>query len=177
MSPPTNLITSLTFIVVVTNHPSHDPDIEHLPFFAISPVFFNSLWSSYYKRPLIFDRFAYIFISIQHKLFYIIMAFARFNLYGNSYGFLFRKAFDTRRARGGGWAWELEILGIAVFWVWFGKVLIGCGSWKMALVYMVVSHAVTSPLHVQVCTSPTHLNSEINRFELDRPFPFLNVNS
>lgn len=78
------------------------------------------------------------------------MAFARFNLYANSYGFLIRKAFDTRRARGGRWAWGLEVLAIIGFWVWFGKVLVGCGSWKMALVYLIVSHAVTSPLHVQV---------------------------
>jgi delta8-fatty-acid desaturase len=78
------------------------------------------------------------------------MAFARFNLYINSYSFLFRKAWDTQRARGGRWAWRLEIVGLVFFWCWFGGVLWGCGTWRKALAYLLVSHAVTSPLHVQV---------------------------
>ncbi|KAF7966251.1 hypothetical protein HWV62_39421 [Athelia sp. TMB] len=138
---------------LVTNHPTHDPDIQHLPFFAISPVFIGSLWSSYYKRVMHFDRVAKFFIAIQHKMFYIVMAFARFNLYALSYGFLFRKAFDTRRAKGHGWSWALEVLGLAFYWTWFGAVLRGCGSWKMMIAYLVVSHAVTSPLHVQIVLS------------------------
>ncbi|KAJ3504882.1 hypothetical protein NLJ89_g7709 [Agrocybe chaxingu] len=138
---------------LVTNHPSHDPDIEHLPFFAISPVFLESLWSSYYKRTMKFDAFAKFFISLQHKLFYVVMAFARFNLYANSYTYLYKKAFDTRRARGGSWAWRLEVAGIVFFWAWFTRVLVGCGSWQKALVYLLVSHVVTSPLHVQIVLS------------------------
>ncbi|KAF5385176.1 hypothetical protein D9615_001465 [Tricholomella constricta] len=138
---------------IVTNHPSHDPDIEHLPFFAISSAFLSSLWSSYYKRTMWFDRFAKIFVAIQHRLFYIVMLFARFNLYANSYTYLYKKAFDTRRARGGRWAWGLEVIGLAFFWWWFGRVLYGCGSWQTALAYLLVSHAVTSPLHVQIVLS------------------------
>ena len=97
-----------------------------------------------------FDAFSRIVLSVQHKLFYIVMAFARFNLYANSYAFLYQKFFDTRRARGGRWAWRLEIAGIIFFWLWFGRVLYGCGTWQRALAYLMVSHAVTSPLHVQV---------------------------
>ncbi|KAF5313204.1 hypothetical protein D9619_003494 [Psilocybe cf. subviscida] len=138
---------------LVTNHPSHDPDIEHIPFFAISPVFLNSLWSSYYKRTMPFDAFARVFLRLQHKLFYVVMAFARFNLYVNSYVYLWQKAFDTRRARGAGWSWGLEVTGIVFFWCWFGRVLVGCGDWKTALAYLFVSHAVTSPLHVQIVLS------------------------
>jgi len=134
---------------LLAHMPCSDPDIEHLPFFAITPLFFRSLWSSYYKRTMAFDRFAAFFVSLQHRLFYIVMAFARFNLYINSYTFLFRKAFDTPRARGGKWAWRLEIVGLVFFWLWFGSVLRGCGSWSKALSYLLVSHAVTSPLHVQ----------------------------
>ncbi|TRM60219.1 fatty acid desaturase-domain-containing protein [Schizophyllum amplum] len=138
---------------LITNHPSHDPDIQHLPFFAISPVFFKNLFSSYYKRMLYFDAFAKIFVSIQHKLFYVVMAFARFNLYALSYGHLWKKAFDTRRTKGGRWAWGLECVGIVFFWYWFGNVLRGCGSWQKALMFLVVSHAATSPLHIQIVLS------------------------
>jgi delta8-fatty-acid desaturase len=78
------------------------------------------------------------------------MAFARFNLYANSYVYLIQKATDTKRARGGTWAWRLEVLGIAFFWTWYGRVLYGTGSWQTALAYLLVSHIVPSPLHVQV---------------------------
>lgn len=44
----------------------------------------------------------------------------------------------------------MEAIGLMFFWTWFGALLRGCGSWKMRIAYLVVSHAVTSPLHVQV---------------------------
>ncbi|KAF9559143.1 delta 8-sphingoloid desaturase protein [Agrocybe pediades] len=138
---------------LVTNHPSHDPDIEYLPFFAITPTFLKSLWSSYYKRSFRFDFVAKMMLQVQHKLFYVIMLFARFNLYINSYIFLYKNYFDTKRAKGGDWAWKFEIIGILFFWAWYGRVLYGCGSWKMALLYLVVSHVATSPLHVQLVLS------------------------
>lgn len=129
---------------------SSDPDIQHLPFFAITPVFFQNLWSSYYKRTLPFDRASKILIAIQHRMFYLVLALARFNLYRLSYLHLFWKMFDTKRARGGNWAWRMEIIGVTAFWCWYSQVLIGCGSWQKALVYLLVSHVTTGPLHVQV---------------------------
>ena len=135
----------------MTNHPSHDPDIEHLPFFAISPVFFSNVYSTYYKRYLPFDFASRMFVSLQHKLFYIVMLFARLNLYRLSYDYLVRAAQDTTKARGGKWAWRMEVLGVLGFWCWFGAVLYGCGSWSKALIYVLISHVTTSPLHVQVC--------------------------
>lgn len=50
---------------VVTNHPEHDPDIQHIPFFAISKTFFGSLWSTYYKRVMGMDAFSKAMISVQ----------------------------------------------------------------------------------------------------------------
>ncbi len=101
------------------------------------------------------DAAAKIFLTLQHKLFYIVMMFARFNLYRLSYAHLYFRAFDTRRARGHGWAWSLEVAGIIFFWTWFGSLLVGCGTWRKALLYVLVSHATTSPLHVQVCLPRT----------------------
>ncbi|EGN97804.1 hypothetical protein SERLA73DRAFT_55783 [Serpula lacrymans var. lacrymans S7.3] len=145
---------------LVTNHPSHDPDIEHLPFLAISTAFFNSLWSSYHKRIMTFNRFTAFIVSLQHKLFYVLLGFGRFNLYALAYGFLFRKAFDHKRAKGGRWSWWLEIIGLLFFWTWFGAVLIGCGSWSKALTYLLVSHVVTTPLHVQIVLSHFSMSTE-----------------
>ncbi|GAA5904008.1 hypothetical protein JCM8208_001761 [Rhodotorula glutinis] len=137
---------------LVTNAPEHDPDIQHLPFFAISTRFLDGLRSTYYDRLLAFDAFAKKFLPHQHKLYYIVMSFARFNLFALSYGFLLsrwpaRKSplFKLRL---------LELVGIAAFWTWFGgRVLGGIPSKRLRLLYLVVSFAVTSPLHVQIVLS------------------------
>jgi len=146
---------------VVTNHPSHDPDIQHLPFFAISPKFFSNLYSSYYRRILPLDCGARFFIPLQHKLFFVVMAFARFNLYRRSYDWMVSQISQKRRARGGRWAVALEFAGVFVFWCWFGGIVLrGCGSWQKALAYILVSHVTTSPLHVQIVLSHFGMSTE-----------------
>ncbi|KAG8837250.1 hypothetical protein FRB91_008180, partial [Serendipita sp. 411] len=134
---------------LVPNHPTHDPDIQHLPFFAISKSFLNNLYSSYYRRIMLFDAFATFVLRFQHQLYYIIMSFARFNLYANSYGFLYKRAFDGKRARGGKWTFYLEVIAIAMFWMWYGALLAHIGDWKRILGFVLISHMVPSPLHVQ----------------------------
>ncbi|KZT06016.1 fatty acid/sphingolipid desaturase [Laetiporus sulphureus 93-53] len=138
---------------LVTNHPTHDPDIQHLPFFAITPVFFQSLWSTYYKRVLTFDIFAKIFIPLQHKLFYVVLSLARFNLYALSYGYLAKTAFEPRRAIGGRWWWWTEIFCLGLYYCWYIAVLRGCGSWGNILTYLLVSHIAACPVHVQIVLS------------------------
>ncbi len=68
----------------VPNVIQHDPDIQHLPVFAVKPQYFNSLYSYYHKRVMVFDGPARFLVSYQQYLFYPIMAFARFNLYAQS---------------------------------------------------------------------------------------------
>lgn len=146
---------------LVTNHPEHDPDIQHLPFFAISPRFvreskeqgdelksssdaaFQGIWSSYYRRVLPFDAAARLFLKAQHQLYYLVMSLGRFNLYANSYGFLLLKAKRDK------WLW-MESMALAVFWFWYGSLLMSCPTWKVSIAYLLISHVVTSPLHVQV---------------------------
>lgn len=127
-----------------------DPDIEHLPFFAISPHFLSNIYSSYYKRVLPFDFASRIFLRVQHQLFYVVMSLARFNLLRLSYTYLWRVRNEKTKARGGIWRWWAEVIGIAVFWTWYTAVLRGTGSWSNAIMYLLVSHIVPSPLHVQV---------------------------
>lgn len=137
-------------MLTILNNISSDPDIQHLPFFAISPHFISNLYSSYYKRILPFDFAARIFLRIQHQLFYVVMSLARFNLYRLSYAFLFNSRNANVKARGGRWSWWAEVIGLAVFWTWYSAVLLGTGSWTNALQYLLISHIVTSPLHIQV---------------------------
>ncbi|TCD69909.1 hypothetical protein EIP91_005733 [Steccherinum ochraceum] len=138
---------------LMTNHPSHDPDIQHLPFFAISPVFLTNLWSSYYKRIMAFDAVANLVLRIQHRLFYVVMSLARFNLFALSYIFLAKNAFKSSRFVGGRWWLLMEFGCIGIFWCWYGSVLRGIGNWKTALLYLLVSNVVASPLHVQIVLS------------------------
>ncbi|RXK35071.1 delta8-fatty-acid desaturase [Tremella mesenterica] len=132
---------------LVTNHPEHDPDIQHIPFFAISKDFFSSLWSTYYKRVMAFDIFSKTLISVQHRLYYIVLSLARFNLYALSYVYLFgpKPKHDA--------FWRYELLGVAFFWVYFGAMLRSLPSWKMRLAYLLVSHIASSPVHVQIVLS------------------------
>lgn len=137
----------------MTNHPSHDPDIEHLPFFAITPVFANSLWSSYYKRIFPFDGASKFFVSLQHKLFYVVMSFARFNLNRLSYLFLAKRAFAPQKSKHGRWSTWLEIAGVVFFWCWYTAVLRGIDTWPKTIGFFLISNIVPSPLHVQIVLS------------------------
>ncbi|KAK5239968.1 hypothetical protein LTR16_011288, partial [Cryomyces antarcticus] len=65
---------------IVTNSAEHDPDIQHMPFFAISHRFFDSLRSTYHDKIMTFDPFAKFMIRYQHYLYYPILTFGRFNL-------------------------------------------------------------------------------------------------
>jgi delta8-fatty-acid desaturase len=142
----------LHFVSFLTFYLPSDPDIQHLPFFAITPAFFKSLYSSYYKHELTFDRFSRAVITLQHNLFYVIMSLARFNLYRLSYRHLWITRNEPSKARGGRWAWWLEVFALVGFFYWYGNVVRGCGSWKTSLMYFLVSNMVSSPLHIQVAS-------------------------
>ncbi|PKI83735.1 sphingolipid 8-(E)-desaturase [Malassezia vespertilionis] len=147
---------------LVTNHPEHDPDIQHMPIFAVTPRFVQEpsaprakqhsqaprgLWSSYYRRVMYFDAAAQLLLRFQHRLYYIIMSLARFNLYFLSYSFLFLKAKWDR------WFY-FEVVGLVSFWAWYGGiVLANLPNWRIALGYMLLSHMAASPVHVQIVLS------------------------
>ncbi|GAA5865136.1 hypothetical protein JCM3774_002144 [Rhodotorula dairenensis] len=146
---------------LVTNAPEHDPDIQHLPFFAISTRFFDSVRSTYYDRLVAFDAFARFFLPYQHKLYYLVMCFARFNLFALAYTFLLTRWPGRRsplfKLR------VLELVGVAFFWAWFGGIVLrGIDTAAHRWLYVVVTFAVTSPLHVQIVLS--HFSQPISIF-------------
>ncbi|KAI9487867.1 MAG: delta-6 fatty acid desaturase [Benjaminiella poitrasii] len=137
---------------IVTNHPEHDPDIQHLPFFAITTKFFNNLYSTYYKRVLPFDAASRFFIRHQHHLYYLILSFGRFNLHRLSFVYLFTSR-DVRTRK-------LELIGITCFFIWFGVLLSSLPSWKIRLAYILISYMLTFPLHVQITLSHFGMSTE-----------------
>lgn len=138
---------------IVTNSPEHDPDIEHVPFFAVSHRFFDSLKSTYYDRIMTYDKASQIFIKLQHYLYYPILALARFNLYRLSWEYLL-----LGQAPKNGPAWWhrwLEYAGQIFFWIWFGYgvMYLSIPGWGNKLAFLMISHMVASPLHVQITLS------------------------
>lgn len=138
---------------IVTNSPEHDPDIEHMPFFAISHRFFESLRSTYYDRIMTYDPVAKFAVRYQKYLYYPILTLGRFNLYLLSWEYLL---LGLGPKKGPAW-WHrwLEIVGQVVFWTWFGygvayKCIPTLGG---RLAFIMVSHMVTAPLHVQITLS------------------------
>ncbi|CAI7643076.1 unnamed protein product [Penicillium discolor] len=138
---------------IMTNEPEHDPDIEHIPFFAISHRFLTSLRSTYYDRIMTFDAPARFLLKFQNYSYYPIMMLARFNLYALSWEYLLKRQAPRR---GPAW-WHVwfELVGQVFFWTWFGygvmyKTLPDASS---RIIFLLVSHIVSSPLHVQITLS------------------------
>ncbi|KFH42904.1 Delta(8)-fatty-acid desaturase-like protein [Hapsidospora chrysogenum ATCC 11550] len=138
---------------IVTNAPEHDPDIEHLPFFAVSHRLLGDLTSTYYDRLMKYDAFAKVFLRVQAWTYYPILSLARFNLYFLSWDYLIA----GRGPRKGPAAWHrwLELTGQVFFWIWFGYGILykslpdGWTRFK----FLMVSHIASSPLHVQIVLS------------------------
>ena len=154
---------------IVTNSPEHDPDIEHMPFFAISHRFLGSLRSTYYGHVMHYDAAARFFISLQHRLYYIILLFGRFNLYRLSWIHIL--AGQGPRKGAAAWHRWLELAGQIFFWVWFGYGILYRSidtNWQR-LVFVLVSHAVTTPVHVQITLS--HFAMSTADLGVDESFP------
>ncbi|PGG99495.1 delta8-fatty-acid desaturase [Blastomyces parvus] len=138
---------------IVTNSPEHDPDIQLMPFFALSIRFFNSLRSTYYDRVMSFDAVARFTVKYQHYMYYPILLFGRFNLYFLSWEYLIM---GLGPRKGPAW-WHrwFELAGQVFFWTWFGYgvVYASIPTWTSRILFVLISHMVTAPLHVQITLS------------------------
>lgn len=138
---------------IVTNSPEHDPDIQHMPFFAISHRFFGSMRSTFYEKIMIFDAFARFILPYQAYLYYPILTLGRFNLYRLSWEYLL---LGQGPKKGPAW-WHrwLEIAGQVFFWAWFGYGVIYRSIPTNAgrFAFVMVSHMITMPLHAQITLS------------------------
>ncbi|KAL9603704.1 MAG: hypothetical protein Q9219_001023 [cf. Caloplaca sp. 3 TL-2023] len=138
---------------IVTNSPEHDPDIEHIPLFAVSHRFFESLRSTYHDRIMTYDCVAKFAVRYQHLLYYPLLMLGRFNLYILSWDFLLR---GRGPRRGIAW-WHrwFEIAGNVFFWIWFGYGIVyrSIPDARSRFIFIMISHMVTGPLHVQITLS------------------------
>lgn len=136
---------------IACNSLDFDPDLQHMPLFAVSSRFFTSLTSSFYERKMNFDAVARFLVSYQHWTFYPVMCFARLNLFAQSILLLLSNKKVPNRLQ--------EILAVMVFWVWY-PLLVSClPNWGERLMFVVASFAVTGIQHVQFCLN--HFSSSV----------------
>ena len=140
---------------LITNHPEHDPDIQNVPLFATTPSFFRGIRSTYYDFNFPWDKAADLIVPLQKWTYYPVMGIARFNLYLLSWlHVLSGKSSDI----GGSTAWWIrpaEIFGMSCYWYIFGYLLLWrtLPTWGVRVGFVLVSHIVTMPLHVQITLS------------------------
>ena len=163
---------------LVCNSIEHDPDIQHMPIFAVTSDIFNGtsghengkFWTTYHQKWIQFDAIARYLVSYQHILFYPIMAVARFNLYAQSYMLLLDSnepdsAFGGKK---GSWRRKAELVALVGFLIWYLSLVFyfmpvtsinfngeddSFSPMTERLLYVLFSHALAGLLHVQICLS------------------------
>ncbi|KAK6936756.1 Cytochrome b5-like heme/steroid binding domain [Dillenia turbinata] len=136
---------------IACNSLEFDPDLQHMPLFAVSSAFFKSLTSHFYERKMTFDSVCRFLVSHQHWTFYPVMCFARVNLFAQSFLLLLSKRRVPNRFQ--------ELLGLLVFWIWY-PLLVSClPNWGERIMFVVASFVVTSIQHIQFCLN--HFSSSV----------------
>lgn len=140
---------------LITNHPEHDPDIQNLPIFATCPSFFRSIFSTYYDFAFKWDAVADFLVPYQNYTYYPIMGVARFNLYLLSWMHVLSSKSSALGNSKAWWIRPAEIASMACFWFIFGYCLVwrSLPTWTIRVLFVLVSHIVTMPLHVQITLS------------------------
>ncbi|KAK6200850.1 hypothetical protein LQW54_009433 [Pestalotiopsis sp. IQ-011] len=138
---------------LITNHPEHDPDIQNIPLFAVSPSFFKSLRSTYYDGFLFaWDKAADILVPYQKYTYYPVLAIARFNLYLLSWLHVLSTKSSSLGSSKAWWIRPTEITFMACYWFLFGYCLCwrALPTWTIRVAFVLVSHITPMPLHVQI---------------------------
>ena len=130
----------------VPNSLDYDQDVQYLPLFALSDVYFKSIYSFYHKRVLEWDRIGQVVVSMQHYLYYPIMAVARINLYVQAWIHLATSE-DYNEM------FAIEVPATIVFLTYQACLLYLLPSAGLRVAYVLLCNAVAGLLHVQITLS------------------------
>jgi len=138
---------------IVTNSIDFDPDIQHMPIFAITPAFLKKpIFSTFYNKFLDPPNwFAHLMIRYQHWLYYPVMAFARFNLYAQ--GIMHSVGIGPYSIQEVVFRRDLQILALIGFWIWLIALTLQLPTWTSRAVFFLLAHNVAGILHVQITLS------------------------
>jgi len=130
---------------IMTNSADHDPDIQHLPVFAISEKYFGSLFSKYHSATMVFDKTTQFLISYQHWYWIPLLMFAKWSLYGQSIAFILMHKTYVPIA--------LEAGTMAGYFAWYFSLAFSFGSLWQTAAFILVSHMAFGILHLQITCS------------------------
>lgn len=158
---------------LITNDPVHDPDIQHLPFFAVSTRLFNNVYSTYYDRYLYFDVFAKGLIKIQNYMYYPILIFARFNLYRLSWSYLLGGG-GPRKGQGTNLRY-VEFVGLSFFSYWYFYLILYKlldTNW-LRFQFLMLTNIASFIVHVQITLS--HFAMSTTDLGVSESFPMRQI--
>lgn len=132
-----------------TNVLPQDPDILHLPIFAITEKLFAHTSHEFLGKAICLDRVTATMVAIQHLTLYPLLFVARFNLYVQS---IVHLATSTMTAFNK-YLFHIERLGFIFFVCWYVSLVYFMKSWKERIVFVLLSHVTSGILHVQIVIS------------------------
>lgn len=137
---------------LVTNSVEYDPDIQHLPVFAVGKEYFEDIYSYYHERVFQFsdDPISQFFVKRQHYFYVPIMLLARFNLYIQ--GILLNANFKEAKKRGIFHPMR-DLMAMGIFWCWFGTLVAQIPGFWNKIGFLLLSHGIGGLLHVQITIS------------------------
>lgn len=111
--------------------------------------------STYYDFTFIYDAVAEFLLPYQAYTYYPIMGIARFNLYLLSWIHVLSNRSSGLNNSRAWWVRPTEVAFMACYWFLFGYCLLWrtLPTWTTRVVFVLVSHIVTMPLHVQITLS------------------------
>lgn len=158
---------------LITNDPVHDPDIQHLPFFAVSTRLFNNVFSTYYEHVFWFDAFAKVLVPIQNYMYYPILMFGRFNLYRLSWTYLIKG--EGPKHGKAAWFRYFEFVGLSFFSYWYFYLMVYKNldtNWAR-FQFLMISNMASFIVHVQITLS--HFAMSTSDLGVSESFPMRQV--
>lgn len=130
---------------VACNSIDIDPDIQHMPLLAVTPKMLPWFRKKFVPTAFL-DSFGRFMVTHQGNLFFVIMAFARFNLYVQSLILLFTWPEKIPKRK-------YEIISMFTFIAWMTLLVSTIPSNWERVVYLIFSHALAGVLHIQIVLS------------------------
>lgn len=136
---------------VVCNSIDFDPNIQHMPIFAISDKILFGFYDQYHKKEVRSSTISKQMIRHQHLYAYpLLILVARWNLYVEGISYLLKQ---IRKPVGKTYFILLECIGVLIFFLWVSFILASQITPFHSLLWMCTSHAVAGILHVQIVLS------------------------
>eukprot|EP00192_Tetraselmis_astigmatica_P004037 CAMPEP_0117685094 /NCGR_PEP_ID=MMETSP0804-20121206/21531_1 /TAXON_ID=1074897 /ORGANISM="Tetraselmis astigmatica, Strain CCMP880" /LENGTH=465 /DNA_ID=CAMNT_0005496293 /DNA_START=397 /DNA_END=1794 /DNA_ORIENTATION=+ len=130
---------------IMTNSADHDPDIQHLPIFAVTSKYFGSIFSKYHSATMVFDKTTKFLVSHQHLYFFPVLMVAKLSLYGQSIAYILTKRTYVPK--------YLEVLSMIGYFTWYFTLAFQFKQLWQTAVFILLSHMAFGILHLQITCS------------------------